>query len=164
MLGNLPPEALAFQSRVLLRFDPSEVVRVNVTRNRQSQTYIRPGAADSWVSDGAPPDPVALHALLSFAARLRVDELLEEIPAVFTAAEPDPDLIRISFGLSGADAANRTLLLLREASGNWLGWILGQDTAFRLSGQAAELLTTPLSRPLPPESEVHESAPDPTDV
>lgn len=154
ILARLPTRTIDYQSRVVLRFDPSTVIRVNVQQNGESVTFTRTGPDAAWTGEGVDPNPVALHTLLSSAARLRAEDLLEDSPASFVDAADQEGTLRLSFGLSGGDTPNRTLLLRQpDPDQPMTGLLLGGDTPFRLSAEISSLLRAPLHRVRPPPSD-----------
>lgn len=158
-LAFFPTDALAYQSRVVLQFTPSDVIRVSLSQSGEEQQVTRTAAQASWQSPGGIPNPVALHQLLSLASSLRADTLLPTDPALV----PEAAAIRISFGLGGTAPANRTLLLFAgEAEEEaWTGFVLGGTARFTLPADTVRQLTQPLLRPTPPAEDAAAPSPQP---
>jgi hypothetical protein len=147
-LGASPADPLAYRIRQVLTLDPETVVRITAAREGIKQVVER-DADGKWrgvVPAGRVVDTEVLCDVLFLAANLRAARIESYNPAnaaAFGMAEP---YVTLTFGLSGEEGIQKSLVLGQKAVGGRYAMVRGQDVVFVIESEAAERLVRRLVR------------------
>lgn len=145
-----PVEIMPYLSRTVLQFDPAKAVRLSLSHGEESEGVIRSGPDQPWteLTGDREVDQEKIETLLRHFSNLEAKKLLSnEAPADLTVLGGEIPLIRLSIGLSGEEAVNRTLVVHRTSASKLLlirGAVQGQSLLFELNPEDLTLLEKPL--------------------
>jgi len=143
-----PPEAMApitYYDHTMLAIPPNTIRRITLRRAGAEQT-IRRETGDLWVPDmepaaaaGARVRTAAVDELLFLAAHLRALRIETEHAESPAALGLDPGATTVTFGLSGEEGIQKTLLIgFRARADGRYAMIQGYDVVFVLAESIVE--------------------------
>jgi hypothetical protein len=146
-------EPLVFRDRTVLALEPGKVTRVVLKKGDVTQALIR-SEGGTWLSEGPDQAPVhdeVISDLLFRAAHLRALRIETDNLKDLAAYGLEPAAREITFGLSGEEAIQRSLLLgFRAGTDGIYAMVQGEDVVFALSNELAAELSRDLLSPAAP--------------
>ncbi|MDF3130669.1 DUF4340 domain-containing protein [Kiritimatiellaeota bacterium B1221] len=140
-----PVDVLPYLSRDVLEFDSEQAVRLSLTQGGKVMAVTRGGPDEVWTAQGEGWKVHQAHvtAILNRFSKLNAQNLVALDPTDLSETGLDQPSIRLSVGLAGEQAGNRTLLVSQTEEGAY-GLVQGQNLVFRLSAVDLDLILEPL--------------------
>ncbi len=143
LLGDPRP----YMDRRMFEIEPSQVRRISLARSGREDT-VTVGSDGVWLVDSPPDGKVikgAIPELLSLAVSLRAERIESMNATKVLEYGIDESSPRITFGLTGTNGIQKTLLLGGACGTNGIySMIQGQDMVFVLKKGLAQALSRPL--------------------
>lgn len=142
-----PVEVLPYLSREVLAFDPKQAVRLSLGIAEKSFTFIRKDAGEPWTSQNKTDalDQAIIEEIISAFSTVFAESLEELNPPDLSVYGLDQPRIRLSIGLAGEEAANRTMLIsLPEGESSPVGILQGQNLVFKLAPAYLDIIRNPV--------------------
>jgi hypothetical protein len=148
-LGASPADPLAYRVRQVLALDPENVVRITAAREGIKQVVERDTDGKWRVVHpaGREANAEGICDVLVAIANLRATRIESHNPATTAAFGMAEPYATVTFGLSGEEGIQKTLVLGRKAAGGGrYAMVRGQDVVFVLEAELAERLIQRLAR------------------
>jgi len=151
-----PTDPLLYRNRTVLALTPECIHRVAVTRGGYAETVARDGKGP-WRVVSAPSntvDKATLDELLFMAANVRALRIEGHNPVSFEPYGLDKPALSVTFGLSGEEGIQKTLLFGFKAKTDGIySMVQGQDVVFVVPNGVVERLGRKLTFPPGPREQ-----------
>jgi hypothetical protein len=142
-----PVEVLPYLSREVLSFDPKQAVRLSLSIAEKSFTFVRKDPGEAWTSQNEAEalDQAIIEGMIKAFSTVFAESLVELNPADLSVYGLDQPRIRLSVGLAGEEAANRTMLIsLPGNDASPVGILQGQNLVFKLAPAYLDIIRNPV--------------------
>ena len=142
-----PVNVLPYLSREVLTYNPLEVVRLSLSHGERTQAVIRTGPDQPWTAqeETGDVDQERVSEIIRTFSKVFAENLVELNPLDLVQYGLENPPIRLSVGLAGEQAGNRTLWLSRpEENGPVMAILQGQNLVFQMSQEDFQMVVEPL--------------------